>query len=54
VVVATHDEIFKALDVLGWTKQEFGRALQSLIEEGAARETPLQGVKQPLLVVGSD
>jgi hypothetical protein len=54
VVAVTRDEMFRVLDVLGWTKQEFAMALQCLIEEGAVREMQMQEAKEPLLVVYSE
>jgi hypothetical protein len=54
VAAAARGEVFKALDVLGWTKKEFERTLESLIEEGAVRETQVQWMKQTLLVVGNE
>jgi hypothetical protein len=53
VVAATRQEIFLALDVLGWSRHESERAIESLVEEGALRETQVQGMKGPLLVAGS-
>jgi hypothetical protein len=54
VVAAPRAEVFKALDVLGWTNREFEGAVETLIGEGALREEQMQGAKQPLLVIGGE
>jgi hypothetical protein len=50
VVAATRDEVFRALDALGWSKTEFKGVVECLIEEGAVRETEVDGVGSVLVV----
>jgi hypothetical protein len=43
IVAATRDEVFKALDVLGWTKGEFEVAVGALIETDQVCEVTVGG-----------
>ncbi len=50
VVGATRDEVYKALDVLEWTKREFEAAVRGLVDNGAIREVEVEWSKQPILL----
>ena len=54
VVAATRAEVFKALDVLGWTKGEFEGAVGCLVEEGRIKELQVDWSRQSLLVAVSE
>ena len=54
VVAATRNEVFKALDVLGWTKGEFEGAVGCLVEEGRIKELQVDWSRQSLLVAVSE
>jgi hypothetical protein len=50
VAAATRDEVFRTLDVLGWTPEEFGQAVGALIENGVICEVPVDGYTGKYLV----
>jgi hypothetical protein len=50
VVAATRDEVFRALNVLGWTRGEFDEAVGALIETGRICEVSVSGYKGMHLV----
>jgi hypothetical protein len=50
VVAASRAEVFRTLDVLGWTKREFEEAVSALVETGQIREVPVDGSKGSYLV----
>ena len=49
-VAADRAMIAKVFHVLKWTKRELERTIETLIEEGAVRETEIKGVEQPQFV----
>jgi hypothetical protein len=53
VVAATRDEVYRALDVLGWTKREFEVAIGSLLEEGQLAEVQILGIEGAQLVIAA-
>jgi hypothetical protein len=50
VVAATRDEVFRALDVLGWTSGEFEQAVGTLIETSRICDVSVSGCKGMYLV----
>ena len=51
VVAATRDEVYRALDVLRWTKRESAEAVDALIETGSVCEAPVEGGKGMYLLL---
>ncbi len=51
VVAATSSELFRALDVLAWTKGEFERAVSELVGAGEICEAPVDGCKGTYLML---
>jgi hypothetical protein len=54
VAAAPRGEVFKALDVLGWTKKEYESAVEGLIEEGRLSELQVDGLGQALVIAQNE
>jgi len=50
VIAADRKMIAKVFHVLNWTSAELGRTVDALIEQGAVREAPIDGLLGPQLV----